>query len=309
MKRRWISLCMAGVLAFTMAACGSGGSKSDTGSDSSSTKGSGENPSMIEEAAWQYNEDDDVYYQIGVSYCSTPANEDYETLAVFVPGAYFSGEKNDDGSYTCEINEDGSAGSYTAADAPVVMPINTPGYSAQDALSEYSDFTEYLNEGFVYVHAGCRGRDDGAPGGVTDLKAAVRYIRYCDEVIPGDADSIFTFGMSGGGAQSSLMGSTGDSELYNDYLEAIGAVMDESDAVLGSMCWCPITNLDTADEAYEWMLGSTRSGLSDEEQEISDKLAEAFANYINSAGIKNSDGSKLVLEESDEGIYQAGKLL
>ena len=48
-----------------------------------------------------------------------------------------------------------------------------------------------------------------------------------------------------------------------------------SDAVLGSMCWCPITNLDSADAAYEWMMGSTRSGLSDEEQAISDALAEA----------------------------------
>jgi hypothetical protein len=31
-------------------------------------------------------------------------------------------------------------------------------------------------------------------------------------------DSIFTFGMSGGGAQSALVGATGDSELYTPYL-------------------------------------------------------------------------------------------
>ena len=64
-------------------------------------------------------------------------------------------------------------------------------------------------------------------------------------------DRIFTFGMSGGGAQSTLLGVTGDSVLYNDYLEAIGAVMGVSDAVLGSQGWCPITSLDSADEAYE----------------------------------------------------------
>ena len=51
------------------------------------------------------------------------------------------------------------------------------------------------------------------------------------------------------------------------YLESIGAVEGISDAVAGSMCWCPITNLDYASEAYEWNLGVTRDGLSDEMQQ------------------------------------------
>ena len=38
--------------------------------------------------------------------------------------------------------------------------------------------------------------------------------------------------------------------LYTPYLEEIGAVSDQSDAIAGSMCWCPITNLDSADAAY-----------------------------------------------------------
>ena len=260
----------------------------------------------IDNTVWQYNSEDDVYYQIGISYCETPADENYENLAIFVPGAYMTGTDNGDGTYTCEINSDGAAGNYHAASAPIVMPINTPGYSAMSPLSVYSDLTAYTDEGFIYVHAGCRGRDHGAPAGVTDLKAAIRYIRYCADVLPGDTDSIFTFGMSGGGAQSALMGSTGDSDLYTPYLEAIGAVRGVSDAVQGSMCWCPITNLNSADEAYEWMMGVTRSGLSDEDQEISDKLAYAFADYINSAGIKDPEGNVLTLEASEEGIYQAG---
>ena len=114
------------------------------------------------------------------------------------------------------------------------------------------------------------------------------------------------FGMSGGGAQSAIMGATGDSELYEPYLEEIGAVQGVSDAVAGSMDWCPITNLDTADEAYEWMMGANRSGLSDDEQAISDALAEAYAEYVNAAGIKDENGNVLTLEESDDGIYQAG---
>ena len=262
--------------------------------------------STIDNTKWQYNSEDDVYYQIGIQYCANPVDLSYETLAIFVPGAYMTAADNGDGTYTCTINESATAGAYTAATAPIVMPINTPGYSAMSALTSYSSFTEYTDEGFVYVHAGCRGRDAGAPAGVTDLKAAVRYLRYTDDTVPGDAESIFIFGMSGGGAQSALMGTTGDSTLYDAYLEEIGAVSSVSDAVLGSMCWCPITNLDTADEAYEWMMGVTRSGLSEEEQQISDKLAEAFAEYINAAGIKDPDGNVLTLAESEEGIYQAG---
>ena len=261
---------------------------------------------QIDMTKWQYNADDDVYYQLGISYCATPADASYETLAVFVPGAYMTGTENGDGTYTCTLSEDGTVNGYTASTAPIVMPINTPGYSAQSPLSKYTSVKSYTDAGFVYVHAGCRGRDSGAPAGVTDLKAAIRYIRWCDELVAGDAESIFTFGMSGGGAQSAVVGSTGDSALYDAYLEEIGAVQGVSDAVLGSMCWCPITNLDSADAAYEWMMGSTRSDLSDEEQAISDALAEAFAKYINEAGIKDENGNVLTLEDSEDGIYQAG---
>ena len=260
----------------------------------------------IDMTKWSYNTDDDVYYQVGIPYCATPADEGYETLAVFVPGTYLSGSDNGDGTWSCTLS-DASLNGYTAATAPIVMPINTPGYSAMAALTDYSgSVVSYTDAGFVYVHAGCRGRDAGAPAGVTDLKAAVRFLRFCDESIPGDAERIFTFGMSGGGAQSALMGATGDSELYTPYLEQIGAVMDQSDAVFGSMCWCPITNLDTADESYEWMMGCTRSGLSGEEQAISDALANAWADYINSAGIKAQDGTILTLTQSENGIWQSG---
>ena len=317
MKRRLLALTLSAGLAVSLAACGS--QNADTGSQTSDgteeaisdeADGTDAEPvtglDKIDMAKWQYNADDDVYYQLGISYCESPADTTYETLAVFVPGGFLSAEENGDGTYTCEVDSSAKVGDYTADTAPVVMPINTPGYSAQAALTEYASYTDYTSQGLVYAHAGCRGRDAGAPAGVTDLKAAVRYIRYTDDVLPGDAERIFTFGMSGGGAQSSLMGITGDSALYDPYLSAIGAVEGVSDAVLGSMCWCPITNLDSADEAYEWMMGSTRSGLSDEEQQISDRLAEAFAAYINSAGIKDPDGNTLSLEESTDGIYQAG---
>lgn len=290
---------MVMMMALSLAACSGGGEETDVTAVSTGL-------AKIDNSKWLYNEDDDVYYQTGIVYCENPADESYENLAVFVPGAYMDATDNGDSTYTCELNETAEINGYTVATAPVVMPINTPGYSAQSALTDYTDVSEYMQAGFIYIHAGCRGRDEGAPAGVTDLKAAVRYIRYCDDELAGDAESIFTFGMSGGGAQSAVMGSTGDSELYDEYLEKIGAVMETSDAVLGSMCWCPITNLDTADEAYEWMMGSTRGGLSEEEQQISDKLAEAFAEYVNQAGFTDANGNTLTLEESDDGIYQSG---
>lgn len=306
MKKQFMAGLLSALMCTTMLACGSGAASAEAADDLQGETEAVTNLPKVDQTAWQYNADDDVYYQIGISYCETPADTAYETLAIFIPGAYMAAMENGDGTYTCEINPTAVVGAYTAETAPIVMPINTPGYSAMAALTSYASLTSYTDEGFVYVHAGCRGRDAGAPAGVTDLKAAVRYLRYTDDVIPGNAERIFTFGMSGGGAQSALMGSTGDSALYDAYLEEIGAVTGVSDAVLGSMCWCPITNLDTADEAYEWMMGVTRSGLTEEEQQISDQLAEAFAAYINSAGIKDPDGVVLTLSESDDGIYQAG---
>ncbi|MEE8808416.1 MAG: subtype A tannase [Lactimicrobium sp.] len=261
----------------------------------------------IDNTKWLYNSDDNVYYQLGIQYCGTPADANVEQLAIFVPGAYMNATDNGDGTYTCTLNTSNTISGYTASTAPIVMPVNTPGYSQQDALTEYtSSVTDYTSAGFIYVHAGCRGRDAGAPAGVTDLKAAVRYLRYNSGNIPGDTESIFSFGMSGGGALSVLLGTTGDNALYGPYLTAIGAVTGVSDAIKGSQGWCPITSLDSADEAYEWNMGTTRSNLSEEEQTISSDLTEAFATYINSIGLTDTNGNILTLEQSDDGNYQAG---
>jgi len=266
----------------------------------------------IDMSKWQYEASDDVYWQVGLSYAANPAASNYETMGIFVPGAYFTATDNGDGTYTCSVNESGSAGQYTALTAPLILPVNTPGYSAMAAPAGYSSsmgygsITDYTNAGMIVIFAGARGRDAGAPAGVTDFKAAIRYTRYNKDLLPGDMDSIFSLGMSGGGAQSALIGATGNSDLYDPYLEAIGAVMTESDAVKGSMCWCPITNLDVADEAYEWNMGNTRSGLTEENQAYSDGMALAFAAYINQLGLTDEEGNVLMLTESEEGIYQSG---
>ena len=279
----------------------------------------------IDNSKWNYDETNNVYYQIGLVYCANPETTTYETLGIYIPGDFMNGTKNSDGTYTCTINTNAKVGNYTSETAPIVMPINTAGYSAQTAPTSYSynSISDYIEEGFIYVYAGCRGRNEGetdystgAPWGVTDLKAAVRYLRYNSNSIPANTENIFTFGHSGGGAQSSFMGATGDSELYYPYLESIGAIMTDdegnsiSDSVAGAMCWCPITNLDVADEAYEWNMGQfmTTGTRADDTftKELSNDLANAYAKYINSLGIKDENGNILTLEESEEGIYLQG---
>ena len=284
----------------------------------------------FDETKWSYDADNDVYYQIGVQYCAQPAALDYETLAVVVPGAYLTGTDNGDGTYTCTVNPDGTVNGFTAETAPMMLPVNTAGYSAQAAATgySYSSVSAYLNAGYVYIYSGCRGRsngynDDGtlayaggAPWGVTDLKAAVRYLRLNNDTIPGDPERIFAFGHSGGGAQSAVLGASGDSELYFDYLASIGAAMyDEdgnyiSDAICGAMCWCPITSLDYADEAYEWNMGQYMDSGTRAEgtwtKSLSQDLAACYGEYVGKLGLKDEDGNALTLEQSEDGIYASG---
>ena len=144
----------------------------------------------------------------------------------------------------------------------------------------------------------------------------MRYLRYNASAIPGGAERVFTFGHSGGGAQSALMGATGDSALYAPYLSSIGALFTDasgsaiSDAVTGSMCWCPITSLDIANEAYEWMMGQFATTGTRAEgtwtKLFSGDLAEKFAAYVNDLGLVNENGTTLVLQEGGEGAYTSG---
>lgn len=304
-----------------------------TTTETTATASSGETGAAslaFDNSAWNYDADNDVYWQIGVQYVANPATLEYETLGIYVPGAYVTATDNGNGTYTVAVDAAGTVNGYTAATAPIVFPVNTPGYSAQAAPTSYSydEIAGYLQAGFIYVQAGMRGRNNGyddagnliysggAPWGVTDLKAAVRYYRYNQSVLPGNTGSIFVFGMSGGGAQSAVMGASGDSELYYPYLEAIGAAMTDatgaaiSDAISGVMAWCPITSLDYADEAYEWNMGQyATSGVRADgtwTAALSDDMAEAYAAYINAAGLTDENGNVLTLTTSDSGIYAAG---
>ena len=281
------------------------------------------NELTIDNSNWNYDEENNIYYQLGIVYCTNPETTEYESLGIFVPGEYFTANENDNGTYTCSVI-DGHAGNFSASNAPIVMPINTAGYSAHAAPTSYNpnEVKNFTKAGFIYVDAGCRGKENGynysggAPWGVTDLKAAVLYLKFNGETLPGDSEKIFSFGHSGGGAQSAILGASGDSKLYIPYLESIGAALVDrngnkiSDRICGAMCWCPITSLDTADGAYEWAMGQYSSqgtrGNGTWTNELSDDLAVSYAKYINDLKLKGPDGQTLSLEESDEGIYASG---
>ncbi len=259
---------------------------------------------------WKYDSSSDTYYVVGIVYCDNPADEGYEQMGIYVPGAYMNATSSGNGTYTCTINSSGTKNGYTAATAPIVIPVNTAGYKAMSPPTGFtSNCKSYTSKAFIYLFAGCRGKDAAAPSAVTDLKSAIKYYRYLSAQgsVPGNTDRIFSFGHSGGGAQSAILGSCGNSSLYDKYLSALGAKTDYRADICGSMCWCPITNLDLGSEGYEWNMGQTRSGLSDTDQNISKALAAAFADYINALGLKHPKSGKLLtLSATDDGYYQCG---
>ena len=307
-----------------LGACSTGGATAQA-SSAASSQAPTDAKLALDSAAWRYDADHKVYYQLGLRYVATPQASDYETLGIYVPGPYFTGKDNGNGTYTVTVNASGAVGSFTAATAPTVFPVNTPGYSAQKPPTEYSYDTikAYMEAGFIYVHAGLRGKDSNsqtysgnAPWGVADLKAAVRYRRYNSAAVPGDAAKVYVFGHSGGGAQSAVAGASGDSELFAPYLAVLGAATTDtsgkalSDAVAGAMCWCPITSLDSANAAYEWNMGQFASSDTRAEgtwtRAYSQDLAAAFPTYLNGLKLTDSQGKPLTLESSSQGTYLSG---
>ena len=282
-------------------------------------------------SAWRYDSENDVYFQLGLTYCKTPATTTYESLAIFVPGDYFTAEKNGE-TYTCTVNEKAVVGNFTPATAPILMPINTGGLAAQASPTAYGyeGLAPYLEAGCIYVYAGFRGRSagydtstgsnelfaGGSPWPVVDLKAAVRYLRYNAQCLPCDASRVFVFGFAGGGGASAVLGASGDAALFEPYLAEIGAIThdaegnDISDAIAGSASWCPSTSFDVADAAYEWCQGQYASEATRAEgtwtAQLSHDLAESYALWVNEMDLRDADDVQLTLDETETGVYSMG---
>lgn len=206
-----------------------------------------------------------------------------------------------------------------ADDAAMIVHVNNGGWfnspvkeiiSDGDRLVSDSDedrFGRGLADGHVMVSLGTRGRGalaaDGshpgkAPAVVVDAKAAVRYLRLNDDLIPGSAERIVFTGTSGGGGLSTLMAASGNSPDFLRYLTGIGAAGIDADGnstirddIFATIAYCPITDLGHADMAYEWLYASLRTGdnttggLSDAMQTASKTLAAGYPAYLQSLGL------------------------
>ncbi|MES1162058.1 MAG: hypothetical protein ABUL50_03235, partial [Rhizobacter sp.] len=196
-----------------------------------------------------------------------------------------------------------------------------------------------LSRGFVYINMASRSRgamapagvyNDGiyqgkAPAAIVDAKAAVRYLRLNDSLMPGNANRIVVNGTSGGGAQSTQLGATGDSADYFPYLKAAGAAGIDangkssiSDSVYAIVAYCPIQDMGSADLAYEWMFNvldtralvsaDQKAGLivdangvelvraSNPDAAGSSEMMNKFVAYQAGLGLKNDDGTPLTTD-------------
>lgn len=189
-----------------------------------------------------------------IFYVAKPVG-DLQKLSVYIPAEYLRGET---------IN------GYSAKTAPIFLPNGVGGFMPGKILAPADNdrmtgganaSLVALSRGLVVVSPAIRGRTDQiggayvgkAPAFIVDYKAAVRWIRFNRDKLPaGDVDKIISNGTSAGGALSALLGATGNAPEYQPYLDAIGAA-DERDDIFAASVYCPITNFEHADAAYEWI--------------------------------------------------------
>lgn len=247
-------------------------------------------------------------------YAEHPVNPEFQKMNIYVPECYYEG---------------GSINGYGLHSAPVFMPnhvggympggIGEPGCSWQSEDMPNTIFRA-LQHGYVVASPAIRGRsqqgEDGrytgkAPACIVDYKAAVRYLRYFADELPGDIEKIITNGTSAGGALSSLMGVTGNHPDYEPWLKEIGAA-DAKDHVFAASCYCPIINLEHADMAYEWQFAGVydysswnKDGIMGEEQiELAKKLEVLFPAYVNQLGLRDRQGKRLELDIDGTGSFK-----
>ncbi|WP_324715219.1 subtype B tannase [Lactiplantibacillus plantarum] len=251
-----------------------------------------------------------------------------QVLNVFVPAAYLHGS---------------SVNGYQRATAPILMPNTVGGYlpgPADDPQrvtwpTNAGTIQQALKRGYVVVAAGIRGRTTvdksgqrvgQAPAFIVDMKAAIRYVKYNQGRLPGDANRIITNGTSAGGATSALAGASGNSAYFEPALTALGAA-PATDDIFAVSAYCPIHNLEHADMAYEWQFngindwhryqpvaGTTKNGrpkfepvsgqFTVEEQALSLALKAQFSTYLNQLKLTASDGTHLTLNEAGMGSFR-----
>ena len=259
---------------------------------------------------WFFDEAYDCWCLEDLLYTEKASVPKFQRLSVYAPKAYLHADGTPD--------RQGEAAGYTCATAPVVFVNNAAGYMQMPHTwlgGPRCNAEIYLRRGMVYVTAGCRGRESRdaegkaagkSPATIVDLKTVVRFLRHNRAALPGNMEKIITVGTSAGGAMSALLGTTGDNGQYLPLLAENGAFMDESDAVFASQCYCPIIDLDHADQAYEWCFGADKTcedspagpaeTMTPFQEALSEVLAKQYIEYVNGMGLRHPvTGEKLVL--------------
>ena len=279
-------------------------------------------------------------------YVKKPYDPESQMLSVYIPEAYLKG---------------GTVNGFTAETAPIFMPNGVGGYMPGTIVEPQED-SRYgganaalyaLSNGYVVVSPAIRGRSlkhkngyetGKAPALIVDYKAAVRFVRFnrkAGRIPAGDTEKIISSGTSAGGALSALLGATGNAKDYVPYLKEIGAAKERDD-IFASMAYCPVTNLENADMAYEWMFhnaneyydaGPTRrtpsvdsnassdgnvqdrpanapaeavqgTAITPEQKEISAELKENFTDYLNGLNLRDSLDNRLNLAPDGYGLFR-----
>ena len=279
-------------------------------------------------------------------YAKKPYDAESQMLSVYIPEAYFNG---------------GTINGFTAETAPVFMPNGVGGYMPglivepqEESRHGGANSALYaLSNGYVVVSPAIRGRSlkhrngyetGKAPALIVDYKAAIRFVRKNRKegrIPAGDTEKIIVSGTSAGGALAALAGATGNAAEYEPYLKEIGAAKGRDD-VFAVMAYCPITNLENADMAYEWMFhtanayynnmqgrrkkpdgggavpadevkdrpfnapaeAKTGTAITPEQKEISSELKENFSEYLNSLNLRDSLGNRLNLAPDGDGLFR-----
>ncbi len=255
-------------------------------------------------------------------------------------------------------------------DSAIIFSVNNSGWivNAYNGRTQIMPDMEYasdsdtdnigalLSRGYIFVSHGARSRGDNpdpekgyighSPATITDTKAVIRYLRKNADALPaGDPEKIVITGTSGGGALSTVICASGDSPDFYESLYEIGAAgiskdgdtytSDISDAIFGTIAYCPINDLREADAAYEFTYANVRQRLVDDGLPVVNKetgetfqdpftdtytpewmmdasyaLADQYKEYVTSLGIPSVTGDNLMdvtLEELNESLAKASE--
>lgn len=241
-------------------------------------------------------------------FVADPIDVEYQSMNIYIPEAYFHNE---------------AVGRYTKDSAPIFFPNSIGGYMpAKPGTLEagrgngMSASAYALVRGYVVAAPGTRGRTNTiskngetvyigkAPAGIVDLQAAVAYLHANDNVMPGNAERIISNGTSAGGAYSLLVGAAGNSKDMTLYLEALGAAKARTD-IYAVSAFCPITNLEHADMAYEW----SYNGVNEYENHMTGgMLPVASAGDLPPAALGDGTGQNLAAGKASEKKTEKMKL-